>query len=305
MDDQNNIHFSNEQWVKLLSEKHSLNKERVIVTGKMAKTFRIRKDDWNRYFTNFAGIEFKQGKEIEMIPKDSGDSKVKFPQWLLDRFTIIPGNHICVTERRNRYYMKKMELSEQSTAIPGLMVIDTFEPNVVKREYTVLFDAKKITTDRFDQLLSKMGKFRNNPILPFKTMPGRMGILARRDFLGGLTKEDKIAIRDNKRHIKDQKNDNGSWDENTMTTAFNLMRLLEFGASMKDESVEKAVNWLLLTPEPLGSPGLFMLTEKHVHRFNDWKEKQKPGKTNSGLSSTEKGRKHLYHTQCIEEIQLS
>ena len=273
------MNFSARGWVELLSTKHRPSRERVIITGNLARTFKIRKKEWDCYFAKFDGIDFKGDKEIELIAGDTGGPRVEIPQWIRERLNSSRGSKICVTERRGKYYLKKLDLVEKTTEIPGLMIIDTFKPDIVKREYASSVDFEKISSAHLERLLSLMGRFQTNPLAPFKTMKGRVGILARREFLGGPTKEERMAVRDYNRHLTEKQRDNGSWDDNNMTTAFNLMRLVEAGVTVKDPVVEKGVRWLLSTTEPLGFPGLFMLSEKHVCRFNAWKERQGGSKT--------------------------
>ena len=92
-----------------------------------------------------------------------------------------------------------------------------------------------------------------------------------------------MAVRDYNRHLTEKQCDNGSWDDNNMTTAFNLMRLVEAGVTVKDPVVEKGVRRLLSPTEPLGFTGLFILSEKNGCRFNAWKERQGGGKYLSSM----------------------
>jgi len=118
-----------------------------------------------------------------------------------------------------------------------------------------------------------MGEFRHDPVAPFKDVQGRVGFLAHKEFTGGFTKDDVEYIRECKCEIAESQLENGSWDNNTVRTSFNLIRLLETGATTGDPVVRRAVQWLLATTEPVGLSGLFMYSEDLVRRFNSWKEK--------------------------------
>ena len=271
--------FSATGWVEILSKPHRPSKERVIITGNLARTFRIRKKEWDDFFPQYDGINFKEGKEIELIAGDRGGPRVEIPQWIRDRLDTNRNGKICVTERMGKYYLKRLDLVERTTEIPGLMIIDNYTPDVVVREYASSVDFEKISSAHLERLLALMGRFHHNPLAPFKTVKGRIGILARKEFLDGPTKEDSITLHDYNRYLAEKQLDNGSWDDNNMTTAFNMMKLIEAGVTKKDPAVEKGVRWLLSTTEPLGFPGLFMLSEKHGCRFNAWKERQTGSKT--------------------------
>lgn len=261
------------EWIDLLSRDYPLSKEKVIIVGKSRKTLQIKKEDWSTYFSDFGGIDFKQGREIEIIPKKDGGNKTKLPEWAISQLAVSPNDAICITESGEQFYIKKLELAERAGQIPGCIVVDEFENNVVKRTYSNLTDIGRINLPDLNQLLSEMGRFQYDPLTPFQHMDGKIGFLARKEFLGGFTKEDRDAIRAYKRQIIGSQQENGSWDENVIKTAFNLIRLLEVGCTIKDYAVEKSAKWLLSTPEPVGLPGLFMLSEDLVSRFNKWKEK--------------------------------
>jgi len=266
------MELKGKEWVDLLSKDCPPSKEKVIIVGKASKTMRIKKEDWNTYFSDFGGIDFKQGEEIEIIPTEDGGNKAKLPEWVMNQLGLKSNDAICITERDKKFYLKKLNLTERPTQIPGVMVIDEFENNAVKRIYSNLADIGKINLLDLNQLLSQMGRFKYDSLAPFKDIDGRIGFLARNQFLGGFTKEDEDAVRAYKKDIIDQQQENGSWDEDVIKTAFSLIRLLEI-ENIKDPAVEKAAKWLLSIPEPFGLPGLFMLSESLITRFNQWKEK--------------------------------
>ncbi len=264
--------LSDRDWIDLLSRDYPPSKERVIITGKFRRILKIRKEEWEKYFSDFGGIGFRQGKEIEIIPKKSGGRKTELPEWVVNQLTLNPDDAICITERGKKFYIKRLELTERPAQIPGCIIIDKFDSSVVKRIYSVLTDLNKITYSALNRLLSKMGGFRYDPVVPFKHLGGRIGFLAQKEIMGGIVKDDIDAIRDYKQQIIDRQQANGSWDDNTVETAFNLIRLTEVGSTIKEQAVEKAAKWLLSTTEPFGLPGLFMFSEELVHRFNNWKE---------------------------------
>ncbi len=271
--------FADEEWVKLLSREHCVSEERVIITGNFHRTLKINKVDWENYFADFGGIAFKQGKEIEILPTKVGGSKVEIPEWVKNRLASIPGATYCITERGGQYCFKKLALIERPTTIPGCTVVDSFERDAVRRAYSILTDIQKITYDSVEQALSRMGELRYDPIAPFEEMGGRIGYLARIELLDGPTSTDRDTVRDYVRQLAETQLEDGSWESNTVTTAFNLIRLAETGATLREGPVEKGVSWLLSTSEPLGFPGLFMVSEKLVSQFNAWKEKQERGKS--------------------------
>jgi len=271
------------EWVDLLSEDYSLGGETVIiVVGKLPRTLKIKKDDWKAYFPGFGGIGFKQGDEVEIVPKADGGPSAAIPDWARERLASGSSDAICITRKDGKYYLKKLELVEQPSEAPGCMVFDRFRTDSVERTYWNRTAPDEFNYDVIDKLLSAMPKFRHDPVAPFKDMDGRLGMLARKEFLGGITKADKSMMEDHKKELCQDQQENGSWQDSAAHTAFKLIRLLEVGATMKEPAVEKAVGWLLEAKDPLGLPGLFMFSEKTADSFSAWKEKQEPGSRKRG-----------------------
>ena len=265
------------EWIKLLSQKFRKSDERVIITGNFRNAIKINKEDWNNYFKDFKGIGFRNGKAIEIISEKNSGSKAQLPDWAKERMDSIPGPLHCITEKQGKYFLKKLELIEQHTVIPGHIIIDSFQPFHVKREYSLQNDINKIVLPYLHGLLKKMGKFKYNPLTALKKARGMTGLLARREFFGNITKEDEAFISYYKKKLEGTQMDDGSWDQNTVTTAYNIIQLIELGTSSKDPIIKKAAAWLLSSPDPVGFPGLFMLSSSLTERFNAWKSRQKRG----------------------------
>lgn len=266
-------------WLSLLNKKSTFSKERVIFVARLNRTLKLSKKALASHFPSWEGFDFRQGKEIELVSAKEGGAGREIPQFAWDRLTSIPGSHICITLRSGQYFVKTLRLIECSTTVPGTSITDSFNLDSVERSYAVLTDLSRITEDGVDRLFSLMDKFRWNPIDPFKEIPGRIGILARREFLGGNTKADDAEIVRYRVELERLQLPNGSWDNNVVTTAFNLISLIELGVTTDDSVITRGTNWILSMNEPFGFPGLFMLTNTHTERFNSWKEKQEKGKS--------------------------
>ena len=76
--------LSNKNWIDLLSGDYLPSKEKVIIVGKFRKTLQIKKEYWSTYFSDFGGIDFRQGDEIELISKKEGGNKAKLPEWVVN-----------------------------------------------------------------------------------------------------------------------------------------------------------------------------------------------------------------------------
>ena len=267
------------EWAELLSKDHGLSKERVILTGTFGPSLNINKSEWERHFPGFQGFTFGQGKAVEIRPEKSGERKVRIPDWVWARLGAARGRRYGITERDGRYYLKKLRLAEHDTPVPGITVIDSFKGDTVHRTYAGNLDLRRITRKDLTRLLGHMGRFKYDPVSPFETMDGRAGYLGRKTLLGRPGKEDQTFLQSYEQRISESQLENGSWENNTMITASNLIKLRDTGVSPQAPAVARGVTWLLSTPEPLGFPGLFMLTDRLTSRFSEWKAKQRRGRS--------------------------
>lgn len=286
--------FSGREWVGLLSEERNLHKEKVIITGKFSTTLKLNKKDWEKYFADFGGIVFEKGKEIAIVSLNTGGPKAKIPEWVWSHLKASPGGRYCITERKGRYYLKKLELTERPTSIPHLTIMDYFDCDVVRRMYSGFLDLQQIMLKDLERLLRLMGKFKYDPISPFKRMAGKIGYLGRKEFLGRTNEADKQFIHEYVKAFENTQLENGSWEDNIMITAFNIIKLHEVGLTLENPVMDKAVKWLLSTEEPLGFPGLFMLSGKLVTRFNVWKAGQMRGRSGRPHRRTTEREAHTY-----------
>ena len=286
--------FSDREWVELLSKDRDLHDEKVVITGKFSPTLKLNKKDWEKHFAGFSGFAFKQGKEINIVPMSAGGPKEKIPEWVWNRLKVSSGERFCITERKGRYYLKKLELTERSTSIPHLTIMDSFGRDVVERVYSAFLDPQQITSKGLEPLLHLMGKFKYDPISPFKKMTGKLGYLGRKEFIGESHESDAQLMREFVKTLEETQLENGSWEDNTMITASNIIKLREAGVTPENHVIGEGVKWLLSTAEPLGFPGLFMLSEKLVARFNAWKASQMRGKSGRPHRRTTEREAHKY-----------
>lgn len=289
------MQMTDKNWIGLLSEDHPPAEETVItILGKLPRTLRVRKEDWRNHFSEFGGIGFKRGEEIEIVPMGDGGPKAEVPDWARERLVSGSSDAICIMRRDRRYFLKKLELVEQPSDVPACIAVDRFDGDRVERAYWNRTMLDEFTYDAIDRLLPAIPRLRYDPVVPFENMEGRLGFLGRKEFFGGFTKADRSLIQDYKKEICQDQGSDGSWEQSAARTAFKLIRLLEVGATMDESAAEKAATWLLEAKEPLGFPGLFMFSEKTADSFNAWKEKQGRGSKKRGSRSSTAAQRRFF-----------
>ena len=61
---------------------------------------------------------------------------------------------------------------------------------------------------------------------------------------------------------------NGSWNNSVVKTAYGILRALSIHVPSNDERIQKAAQWLLDWPEPAGRPGMWMLDEERLQKWD-------------------------------------
>lgn len=267
------MELTTREWVDMLAGDYPMSKECVIFTTKYRKNMPIRKDIMRVFCAGFKGVQCKAGSEITLVSGGDSGTKLVLPDWVSEQLALKPGDTVCITKHETALTLKKLMLTQWKTEIPGFVLVDKFSDHVVERIYTNRPAVDEIKTADLQAWLALMGTFTYDPLEPFKSMPGPLGLLARITLLGESSAEDRTLAARYRQEIADNQQEDGSWDGDVMKTAAVLIQLLELDMPVDDPLVKKAVAWLLALPEPEGLPGLFMFSEKLAERFNTWKSK--------------------------------
>lgn len=259
--------FSVRDWVELASRRRTQSKEKVVFGTRFGKVLRIGRQTWDRWFGRLGGVGFKKGEEIEVVSGAAGQS-VQIPQWVREHLAPEKGDALCITARGQKYYLKKLRLTEKPSDVPGCVVIDRFSASCVDRTSWRNTDPSEISPALLRELLEAVGRFRRDPTTPFEAMDGLTGALARKEFFGRSSHSDRALLAGKRQAICAQQRPSGSWDDSAVATGYALIRLLELGATHRNAAVKRGVAWLLSCSEPVDRPGLFMFSEDLVQRYN-------------------------------------
>ena len=283
------------EFAGLLSREPVPAPEQVIAVKPVRKSLRFNKEEWDRHFADFGGIEIRVDGDVEVLPAAEGKRSADIPAPARELLGLEKGGTLCVTKRNGRFLLKRLDFAVVDGVVPGCYVFDAFTDRAVSRTCELCPDPAAITERVLDQLLSDMGAFRHDPVAPFTTLPGMLGFLARKAFAGGLTADDRGWAKEQCEALSRTQAADGSWQDAVPATAFTVIRLLELGRAPEDDAVRRAVEWLLARAEPVGFPGTFMSSDGFLERFNDWK---KPGaKGRKGRTTPQKDRNQFWENR--------
>ena len=199
------IELSPQKWIKLLSKDHKPNDEEVILVPRLQKSgeIAIKKKQFEYYFGKSTGLQFKPGKEIEIICQKGESKKPYIPEWALNQLELhsSPKMSICITRRKDQFYLKAFETKELNTKIAGPIVFDRFSENMVTRSFSCISNPQYITDNYVDELLTIIGKFKYNPFANLHKIKGFIGFLTRRDIIGEISTDDIAFVNNYKKDI--------------------------------------------------------------------------------------------------------
>lgn len=262
--------------------------EQVMTTKLLRKTISFNKDEWTVLFPDWPGIKFKVGKAVEIVRAGEKARKAEVPDAVCKRLGAGTGDRLYVTRRDGKFFLKRVDLAELPAVMPGFYVFDSFTDTTVVRSFQSAPDLDAISPGCLRGILEAAGKFRYDPVAPFRKMEGLLGYLARREFAGGLTADDKEWVRSYVADLAAKQGEDGSWQKAVPATALNIMQLLDLGATREDPGVRKAVDWLLARPEPEGFPALWMSSDRFLKSFNRWKAGGGKGQRGRNTPETDK-----------------
>ena len=262
-----------DRWVELLSEEHPRAREEVILVCKLRKPYvlRVSKTALREAFGKIEGIQLMPRRSgIFVSPVSVGERSFELPQRMAQQLKLTPGCHVCITRRREtgKCALKRLDLQSGETDVPGSVVIDSFSQWAVTRTHYARTDLSSVDIAVLKDLVARMGPFRYGPLTALRRSQGRLGFLVR-DMLGRKTTAgDREFIKQSCAAILNDQDEGGSWGDNLVTTASNVIRLSEMGRTIAEPPIAKAADWLLSSPETIGLPGLFAATLTVAEDFN-------------------------------------
>jgi len=274
--------LSRDRWVDILSQDHTESEERAVLVRRLKTpyTLSVPKGDWKRVFPQFQGMALRKGEPLQIVDSGHEARSVDLPEWAVAQLGLDPQGYVCVSQRNGSRFLRRFSLEEGRTTVPGRVIIDSFENAVARRRHFSSTALDDISPDLVNDLLGRISCLKYDPLTAFGHLDGSIGFMARIEF-AELGLENPQKEREFTEQVTDELTSSqladGSWGDEVVTTAFDLLRFIELGESRENSAVDRAVDWLLNTPEPLGLPGFFMATLELLREHNEDRSRGESG----------------------------
>jgi len=261
-----------ERFAEMLSRDARPAREQVVAVKPLQRAIRFNKHERHQHFREWAGVGVKVGRELGLVRRDEGGPRIDVTDEIRQALRLDDEDTLAVTKRKDRLFLKKLVCEELPPVVPGAYALDSFGGRSVTRLCQAQPEFAAITDGCLAKLRRAAGKFRYDPVEPFREMDGMTGVIARNAFAGGLARADREWVRGYAQALSEEQEDDGSWQGKVPATAYNVTRLLDLGCEPDEPCIRKAVDWLLARPSPTGFPALYMSSDRDTEKFNQWKQ---------------------------------
>ncbi|NHJ39235.1 MAG: hypothetical protein FK731_04320 [Asgard group archaeon] len=204
--------------------------------------------------------------EVLLSVKDAGvkltilpGNKLQLPSYVIKKLDITKKTKICFVQRKHAIAMKKFKIEIITTKFPRIIDIET--PYLVTRRIETFGDPLEI----YELMKKKMEDYKlKYNIKKFWQNKKSFYAWKARQILGASNKSDKeLQIDLIQERLQLQKED-GSWNNNVILTAKNILELSELGLNSNHPQIQKSITWLLEQMQSKYNPGMFFLNENLV-----------------------------------------
>jgi hypothetical protein len=200
-------------------------------------------------------IDQGSGKELPLQKRN----RLQFPSEFLRKMGIKKDNLICFIERPKAVAIKNFSVKFSESTRPKIVDLETHK--TVTRYVESFPEPKKLLKQLIES--SQEITLDTNPLNYWKYKETFAAWKART--ILGITDENDILLQ--KKIIQERFNDqkaNGSWDDNIVLTAKNLLDLYDLGMSRNYPQIQEAISWLMDRPESPHNPGMFFLSDELI-----------------------------------------
>jgi hypothetical protein len=273
-DDRGVMHLSLKKWSAIYGGARMPCNQKVLALGRLAadSTLTLPNSHWSRSLKGLPGLVMAREDDLALVPGGEAGRKIQLTGQVVDSLGATPGDTLCICQLGETYAVRSFSCRELKSDAPGWVVLDEFLPTEVVRWWASNPDVTDISPNLLSQMRQAVGQLRVDP-LPRVCDPGTDDILpACNEFLGHPPPGGAQRLAAYVGQQRESQLGSGSWDSSVVTTAGTVIRLLQSGVPVEDETIRRAAGWLEQSDEPLGMPGLFLYEEKAGRQYNSRKQ---------------------------------
>ena len=217
----------------------------------------------------------RQGNRIVVAESDSG---VELPEakWWDDGTKVelpVPGDippFCLLVKTADAVELLPIRVAEHPADVLGPRIIDELRDSEVIRHAVKGLGYDEWTAERVAELqgLVCAEPLAYDPVAPLAEGDDWIAWKTRKEILGRPAPDDEALRRRLEDEIFADQADDGSWDGHVVKTAYGILHALSVETPPDAARVQRASEWLLAQPEPLGRPGMWMLDEPRREKWN-------------------------------------
>ena len=183
----------------------------------------------------------------------------------------------CVlVQRGDELELRPVHVEEHESDVLGPRIIDELreadegEPPAIVRHIVKGFDYEDWTAERVAEMaeLLSPGPLSHDPVAPLAEGDDWIAWKTRKEILDQPGPDDDELRQRLEHDFFAGQGDDGSWDGHVVKTAYGILHALSIDVPSDDERIQRAANWLLERPEPLARPGMWMLDEPRLRKWD-------------------------------------
>ena len=170
-----------------------------------------------------------------------------------------------------------IRVEEHAPDMLGPRLIDEVREGEVVRHVVKGFGLDEWTAERVAEMAELVGAepFAHDPLAPLAEGDDWIAWKTRKEILGRPAPDDDALRQRLEADVFAGQADDGSWDGHVVKTAYGILQALSVDVPPDDARVQRAAQWLLEQPEPLGRPGMWMLDEPRRGKWDARKRGEK------------------------------
>jgi hypothetical protein len=262
------------QWNSIAGEEEyfmSSSIPQVIATQQVSKTFFVRINKAVQKTLRLEGNSLHASMQAPLILSanpfegshhfDIAKNKFPIPEAVSSAMELQPKDRIALIEHELGITIKKIVASEQSGDVASLR--EEEDDFSLHRILTTNPQPEAIIADLPPQLAEL--RLQVDPNAYWKQRDNVEAWTARKT-LGNPALTDDVLRNTLLAELQESQSDNGSWQDDLLTTAKNLENAQTLGASPDADFMRNAIDWILALPQSPHNPGMFFLTAQLVEK---------------------------------------